>query len=105
MLWKQTTITKFFLDIELKRTQIFINKPVCLGLSILEISKLVTHEFWYDYVKQKYGEKAKLGFVHTENFIIYIETEDIYMDNEKDVATRFHNSNYKLDRKLPKAKK
>ena len=93
---------KVFLDIELKRTQIFINKPVCLGLSILEISKLVTYEFWYDYVKQKYGEKAKLGFVHTESLIIYIETEDIYMDNEKDVETRFNNSNYKLDRKLPK---
>ena len=95
---------KVFLDIELKRTQIFINKPVCLGLSILEISKLVTYEFWYDYVKQKYGEKAKLGFVHTESLIIYIETEDIYMDSEKDVETRFNNSNYKLDRKLPKQK-
>ena len=81
-----------------------MNKPVILGLSILEISKLVMYEFQYDYVKQKIGEKAKLCFVHTESFIIYIEKIDIYMDNEKNVKARFDISNYKLDRKLPKAK-
>ena len=81
-----------------------MNKPVILGLSILEISKLVMYEFQYDYVKQKNGEKAKLCFVHTESFIIYIERIDIYMDNEKNVEARFDVSNYKLDRKLSKAK-
>ena len=44
----------------MKRTQILMNKPVFSGLSKLEISKILMHEFWYDYMKPKYGEKAKL---------------------------------------------
>ena len=45
----------------MRKTQILINKPVYLGLSILDLSKTVMHEFWYDYVKQKYGENAKIA--------------------------------------------
>ena len=44
----------------MKRTEILMKKPVYLGLSILEISKIVMYELWYDYLKPKYGEKAKL---------------------------------------------
>ena len=49
----------------MKKTEIFMNKPVYLGLSILELSKIVMYEFWYDYVKPKYGEKAKLCYMDT----------------------------------------
>ena len=66
-----------------------MNKPVCLGLSILEISKIVIYEFWFDYVKPKYGEKAKLCYMDTGSFIVYIKTEDIYVDITKDILTRF----------------
>ena len=66
-----------------------MNKPVCLGLSILEISKIVIYEFWFDYVKPKYGEKAKLCYMDTGSFIAYIKTEDIYVDITKDILTRF----------------
>ena len=71
-------ITRFFSNfsaIEMKRTLTVINKPVDLGLSILEISKLVMYEFWYDYMKPKYGEKAKLCYMDTDNSIVYIKTE------------------------------
>ena len=51
--------TKFFtenlLETEIKETHILLNKPVYLELSILELSKLLKYEFWYDYVKPKYG--------------------------------------------------
>ena len=50
-------------------TEILMNKPVCLGLSILEFSKILMCEFWYDYVKLKYGEKAKLCYMDTD--IVY----------------------------------
>ena len=53
------------------------------------------YEFWYDYVKPKYGEKAKLCNMDTDNFIVYIKTEDIHV-------TRFDTSNYELDRPLSK---
>ena len=51
-----------------------MNKPACLGLSILEISKIVMYKFWYDYLKPKYREKAKLYYMDTDHFIIYIKT-------------------------------
>ena len=63
--------TKFFtenlLAIEMKKTQITMNKPVYLGLSILDLSKTVMHDFWYDYVKPKYGENAKLCYMDIDS--------------------------------------
>ena len=64
----------------MRKTQILMNKPVYLGLSILDLSKTVMHELWYDYVKPKNGENAKLCYMDTDNFIVYVETYDIYKD-------------------------
>ena len=86
----------------MKKTQIFINKPVYLGLSILELSKIVMYEFWYDYVKPKYEEKAKLYYIDTGSSIIYTKMEDVYKGNAKDAETRFDTSNYELDHHLKK---
>ena len=63
------------------------------------------YEFWYDYVKPKYGEKAKLCYMDTDSFILHIKTDDIYKDIAKDVEIRFDTSNYEQNRPLPKAKK
>ena len=52
--------TKNLLAIEMKKTQITINKLVYLGLLILDLNKTVMYDFWYDYVKPKYAEKTKL---------------------------------------------
>ena len=76
----------------MKKTQIFTNKPVYLGLSILEISKIVMYNFWYDYIKPKYAEKAKLFYTETDlvyrhSFIVYMRTEDIYANIAKGVET------------------
>ena len=73
----------------MKKTQTLMNKPVYLGLSILDLSKTIMYEFWYDYVKSKYGEKAKLCYVDTDSFIAYIKTHNIYKDIAKDIETRF----------------
>ena len=80
-----------------------MNKPVHLGLSILELSKILMYEFWYNYVKPKYGEKGKLCYMDTDTFIVYIKTDYIYKDIA-DVETRFDTSNYELERLLPKGK-
>ena len=75
--------TKFFtknlLAIQLKKTQITMNKPVYLGLSILDLSKIVMYEFWYDYIKPKYGENAKLCYMVTGSFIVCVKTEDVIL--------------------------
>ena len=52
--------TKKLLAIEMKKTQIVVNKPVYLGPSILEVIKILMYEFWNDYVKPKYGKKNKV---------------------------------------------
>ena len=54
-----------------------MNKPAYFGISIIELSKILMYEFWYDYVKPKYSEKSKLCYMDTDNFIIYIKTDDI----------------------------
>ena len=66
-----------------------LNKPACLGLSILKVSKILMYEFWYNYVKPKYGEKAKLSYMDTDSFIAYLKTYDIYEDIAEVVETRF----------------
>ena len=86
-----------------------MNKPIYLGLSILELSKILMYELWYDYVKPKYGKKAKLCYMYPDSSIVYMKTDDIYKDIAEDVETRFNTLNYELkcnsiDRPLPKGK-
>ena len=57
-----------------------MNKPVYLGLPVLEISKTLMYEFRYDYMKPKYNDNAKLCYTDTDSFIIHIKTEDFYKD-------------------------
>ena len=66
-----------------------MTKSVYLELSILEICKIVIYKFWYDYVKPKHRKKVKLGYMDTDSFIVYIETENVFRDIAKDVETRF----------------
>ena len=64
----------------MKKTKVKMNKPVYLGMSILDISKTLMYEFWYDYVKPKYKDKAKLCYMDTDSFLINIFTEDFFED-------------------------
>ena len=80
-----------------------MNKPVYLGLPILDLSKTVKYEFWYDYVKPKYDENEKLCYMDTDSFIVHVKTDDIYKDIA-DVETRFDTSNFEINRRLPKGK-
>ena len=60
----------------MKKTKVKMNKPIYLGLSILEISKTLTYEFWYDYMKPKYNNNVKLCYMDTDSFIMNIKTND-----------------------------
>ena len=73
-------------------------------MSILDISKSLMYEFWYNYMKPKFGNNAKLCYTDTDSFIINIETEDFYEDIANDFEKRFDTSNYKIDRPLPTGK-
>ena len=90
--------------IEMKRTKAKMNKPIYLDLSILEISKILMYEFWYDYMKPKYDDHVKLCYTDTDSFIMNIETKDFYKDIANDVEKTFDTSNYEVDRPLPTGK-
>ena len=80
--------------IEVKKTHVKMTKPLYLGMSILDISKTLMYEFWYDYIKPNYGDRAKLCYTDTDSFIIYIKTEDFFEDISNDVEKWFDTSNY-----------
>ena len=88
----------------MKKTKVKMNQPVYLGLSILEISKTLMYEFWYDYMKPNYGDNVKLCYMDTDSFILYIKTEDFYKDIADDVEKRFDISNDEVNRPLPRGK-
>ena len=85
-----------FADNRNEITQITMSKTVYLGLLILDRSKTVMYEFWYDYIKPKYDEKAKLCYMDTDSFMVHIKTKNIYKD-----ITTFDTSKYEIDRPLP----
>ena len=87
--------------IEMRKVKVKMNKPIYLGLSILDISKITMYEFWYDYVKIKYEDKARLCYMDTDSFVVNIKTKDFYKDIAENVMERFDTSNYTFDRPLP----
>ena len=89
------------LAIEMKKVKLKVNKPLYLGMSILDISKTLKYEFWYDYVKPKYNDKAKLCYMDTDSFVLHIFTEDFFEDINNDVERWFDTSNYDKNDKRP----
>ena len=97
--------TKYFsknlLAIEMKKAKVRMNKLTYLSMSILDISKTLIYEFWYDYIKPKYKDKAKLCYMDTDRFVIHIETEDFFEDINNDVERWFDTSSYDKKNKRP----
>ena len=80
--------------IHTKKTELKFDKPVYLGMSILDISKTLMYDFHYNYIKRKYEDKAKLLFTDTDSLMYEIETKDFYEDISTNVKRRFDTSNY-----------
>ena len=89
------------MEIKMKKTRIKMNKPLYLSPSILDISKTLMYEYWYDYLKPKYGDRVKLCYTDTDSFIIHIKTEDFFEDICNDVEKWFDTSNFDKNDKRP----
>ena len=101
--YSRKCISKDLIIMEIKKVEVMMNKLIYLGQAILDISKTLMYEFWYDYLKPKCKNKVKFCYMDTNSFVIYIETGDFYKDIDNDVEKRFDISNYdeKDERTLP----
>ena len=81
----------------MKKTKVYYNKPIYLGMCILDLSKTLMYDFHYNYIKKKYGEGANLLFTDTDSLEYEIDTEDFYKDINPDVERIFDTSNYPAD--------
>ena len=87
--------------IEIKKTRVKMTKPLYLGMSILDISKILMYEFWCDYITPKCEDKAKLCYTDIDSFVIYIKTEDFFEDISNGIEKWFHTSNQDKNDKRP----
>ena len=85
----------------MRKVEVKMNKPIYLGQTILDITKTLMYEFWYDYIKHKYKDKARLCYMDIDSFVMYIKTEDFYKDIASDVERWFDTSNYNEKNKRP----
>ena len=94
-------ISKHLLVMEMKKTKVKINKPIYLDQAVLDISKTLMFEFWYDYLKPMYGDKIRLCYIDTDSFIMHIKTDDFYKDVSADVDKWFDTSNFNKNDNRP----
>ena len=87
-------ISKDLLVMEMRKVEVRMNKPIYLGQAILDISKTLMFEFWYDYIKPKYGDKVRLCYMDTDSFVMHSKTDDFYKDISNDVDRWFDTSNF-----------
>ena len=90
------------LAIHRKQTNVFMNKPVIVGVSILDLAKYFMYDYWYEHLKKIYGERVKLLYTDTDSFIIEVETDDVYRDMI-DHKELYDFSNYPKEHRLRKA--
>ena len=97
-------ISEDLLIMEMKKREVYMNKLIYLGQVISDLSKLLMYEFWYDYLKPKYGKNIKLCYMDTDSFAMRIKTDDFDKDISNDIDKWFDTSNYdkNIDRPLQK---
>ena len=78
--------------IEMRKTRIYMDKPILVGQAILDKSKELMYKFFYDYLKPKYGQKLQLLYMDTDSFILSIETDDFFKDTKDDLKEWFDTS-------------
>ena len=90
----RTIFTDYLIAIHMNKTKVCYNKPIYLGMCILDLSKTLMYDFHYNYMKKKYADKASMLFTDTDSLAYEIETEDFYRDINPDIERLFDTSNY-----------
>ncbi|XP_055316607.1 uncharacterized protein LOC129576103 [Sitodiplosis mosellana] len=93
---RNTIFDENLVAIEMAQTSIVMNKPISIGMAILDISKVCMYEYYYDFLKPKYGSNIELAYTDTNSFIIHVKTEDFYLDMKENLE-RYDTSDYPID--------
>jgi len=93
----RTIFDENLIAMHMKRTKLVYNKPIYLGMCILDLSKTLMYDFHYNYIKHKFDDRAKLLFTDTDSLCYEIKTDDFYMDIADDIESRFDTSDYPKD--------
>lgn len=103
---RHTIFDEELVAIELNKTSIKMNKPIAIGLAILDISKVVMYDFHYNFMKPKYGDKVTLCYTDTDSFIYQVNTECFYSDMMQHID-KYDTSDYASDNiyNLPRVNK
>ena len=91
---RATIFDEHLVAIHMKKTEVYFNKPIFVGQAILGISKTLMFDFHYNYIKDKYGQKAELLMTDTDSLMYLIKTDDVYYDIKKVVKKKFDTSNF-----------
>ena len=97
-----TRFSDHLMAIEMKQTRVFMDKPIIVGQAILDKSKELMYEFYYDYLKPKYKDKLKLLYMDTDSFVLEIEIDDFYENIKNDLKEWSDTSKYHKNMVLPK---
>ena len=91
---RRTIFDENLIAVHMKRTKLYYNKPIYLGMCILDLSKTLMYDFHYNYIKNKYSDRAKLLMTDTDSLIYEIKTDDFYKDIAEDVESKFDTSEF-----------
>ena len=97
---KATIFSENLIALHMFKKKVILNKPIYLGMSILDLSKTLMYDFHYKYIKKKYGEKVELLFADTDSLMYEIKTNDFYKDISEDIEKMFDTSNYGKNKKV-----
>lgn len=96
---RSTIFDENLVAIEMEQTGILMNKPISIGMAILDISKVVMYEFYYNFLKAKYGENVCLAYTDTDSFVLHVTTDDFYEDMKQNLE-RYDTSDYPENNKF-----
>jgi len=90
----RTIFDENLIAIHMRRTKLVYNKPIYLGMCILDLSKTLMYDFHYNYIKRQYDDRSKLLFTDTDSLCYEIKTDDLYKDIADAIESRFDTSEY-----------